>query len=114
MTSPNPFVFLVGSPRSGTTLLQRIVDAHAQLAITPETHWIARYYEKRKGLTPEGVVTPKLIRKLLSYHKFPQLGVGGPELEAVVHAGGRVSYADFVIGSFGFRAANRIATMSIS
>ena len=63
----NPFVFIVGCPRSGTTLLQRMVDAHSQIAIVPETHWIARWFEKRKGLTPEGFVRAKLIPK--SAHK---------------------------------------------
>jgi hypothetical protein len=34
----NPYVFYVGCPRSGTTLVQRIGDAHPQLAIHPELH----------------------------------------------------------------------------
>src|SRR5260370_29958752 len=33
----NPFVFIVGCPRSGTTLLQRLLYAHPALAITDET-----------------------------------------------------------------------------
>ena len=37
--SPDPYVFLVGSARSGTTLLRRIVDSHPQIAISRETHW---------------------------------------------------------------------------
>jgi hypothetical protein len=37
---PNPYVFIVGSPRSGTTLLRRIVEVHSQIAIAPETPWI--------------------------------------------------------------------------
>jgi hypothetical protein len=51
----NPFVFIVGCPRSGTTLLQRLLDCHPQVAVTPETHWIPRWYEKNgaKGITPE-------------------------------------------------------------
>src|SRR5207247_2425966 len=68
----NPFVFIVGCPRSGTTLLQRMVDAHSQIAIVPETHWIARWFEKRKGLTPEGFVRAKLIPKLLKNRRFAQ------------------------------------------
>jgi len=38
-----------------------MVDAHPQIAVVLETHWIPRYFEKRKGLTPEGFVTPGLI-----------------------------------------------------
>jgi hypothetical protein len=44
-TAPAPFI--VGVPRSGTTLLRLMLDAHPQLAIPAETHFI-----------------PKLIRRL--------------------------------------------------
>ncbi len=77
----NPYVFIVGSTRSGTTLLQRMVDAHPQIAVVNETRWIARYFEKRTGLTPEGFVTPELIPKLLEYHRFPKMKVGREELD---------------------------------
>jgi len=45
----NPYVFIVGCPRSETTLLQRIVDAHPDSAVVFETHWIPRRLEKRRG-----------------------------------------------------------------
>ena len=45
----NPYVFIVGCPRSGTTLLQRIVDAHPDIAVVFETHWILRWFEERRG-----------------------------------------------------------------
>jgi len=54
----NPFVFIVGCPRSGTTLLQRILDAHPLLTICPETFWVVYFYKKRIGLIPDGLVTP--------------------------------------------------------
>jgi hypothetical protein len=45
----NPYVFIVGCPRSGTTPLQRIVDAHPAIAVVFETHRIPRWLEKRRG-----------------------------------------------------------------
>ena len=39
MPSP-PAVFIVGSPRSGTTLLRMMLDSHPELAIPPETGFI--------------------------------------------------------------------------
>jgi hypothetical protein len=45
----NPYIFIVGCPRSGTTLLQRIVDAHPDIAVVFETHSIPRWLEKRRG-----------------------------------------------------------------
>lgn len=35
-----PMPFIVGSPRSGTTLLRLMLDAHPLLAIPPETGFI--------------------------------------------------------------------------
>jgi hypothetical protein len=93
---PNPYVFIVGAPRSGTTLLQRIVDAHPQIAITPESHWLASFYLKRKGITKDGYVTPKLIRKLLAHHKFPCLGLSRHDLKEAMGTGEPVHYSSFV------------------
>jgi hypothetical protein len=41
--SPAPFI--VGAERSGTTLLRLMLDAHPELAIPPETHFIDRAAE---------------------------------------------------------------------
>lgn len=38
---PPPSPFVVGVPRSGTTLLRLLLDAHSQLSIPPETGWLA-------------------------------------------------------------------------
>ena len=56
----NSYLFIVGCPRSGTTLFRHVVDAHPQIAITPEAHWIPLWFEERRELTAEGVVTPEL------------------------------------------------------
>jgi hypothetical protein len=36
----NPYVFIVGCPRSGTTLLKRVLNAHSRIAIIRESPWI--------------------------------------------------------------------------
>jgi len=69
----NPYLFIVGCPRSGTTLLQRMVNAHPQIAITPESHWIPHLYEKPWALNREGLITHKLIRELAAHPKFARL-----------------------------------------
>ena len=76
----NPYVFIVGCPRSGTTLPQGIVDAHPAIAIVFETHWIPRWLEKRKGPTPEGLVTPRLADPLLEDRRFKNLEVDHEEV----------------------------------
>jgi hypothetical protein len=98
----NPFVFIVGCPRSGTTLLQRMLDCHPQVAITPETHWIPRWYEKKKdkGITPEGLVTAKLLRKLFAFARFCELGLDQAEVEPLIEPQGTVSYSRFISALF--------------
>lgn len=41
-------IFVVGCPRSGTTLLQLLLDAHQAVAIAPETFFIERFWLKRE------------------------------------------------------------------
>ncbi len=95
---PNPYVFIVGCPRSGTTLLQLIVDAHPLIAITPETHWIPQLFERRKGLTPEGLVTRPLIEFLLELPGFTRLGITRDQLLTMLAGDRPVSYSSFVTG----------------
>ena len=96
----NPYVFIVGCPRSGTTLLRRIVSAHPQIVITPEAHWIPLWFAERRGLTPDGLVTPELIPALLAHDKFAMFGLGPDELTSLAGRGQQISFASFVTGIF--------------
>jgi hypothetical protein len=53
-----PFPFVVGMNRSGTTLLRMMLDAHSELTIPPETHFVpdAIKAAKADGATPESVL----------------------------------------------------------
>ena len=95
----NPCVFIVGCPRSGTTLLRRMVSAHPQIVITPEAHWIPLWFEQRRGLMPDGLVTPELVSELLAHKKF-LFGLGREALMSLAGDGQPISYASFVTGIF--------------
>lgn len=43
-------VFVVGAPRSGTTLVQAALDRHPDLAVHPETHFLTRWLVDHPGL----------------------------------------------------------------
>ncbi|HEV2496030.1 MAG TPA: sulfotransferase [Terriglobia bacterium] len=99
----NPFVFIVGCPRSGTTLLQRMVNAHPQIAITPESHWIPHLYQKLWAVTSAGVIEHKLVRELGKHPKFARLGIGREELkklERLSRNGHPLTYSSFVTAIF--------------
>jgi hypothetical protein len=94
----NPFVFLVGCLRSGTTLLQRIVEAHTQIAVIPETQWVPRWYERRVGLTEDGMVTPELGWRLREHPRFDRLGLKPGSVDALLER--PKHYARFVTELF--------------
>ncbi len=104
--SPNPFAFIVGAPRSGTTLLKRIVDAHPDVAITRETHWITQLIKGEENVSPALPATLELRSRLASHRRFARLrrdlalmGLHG-ELDRLLAPDREASYADLVSGVF--------------
>jgi hypothetical protein len=59
-------IFLVGCPRSGTTLLQSLIAAHPQIASFPETHFLVAPGRTRRGrwLTRLGLASPEMREQL--------------------------------------------------
>lgn len=94
---PGP-LFVVGVPRSGTTLLSSLLNAHREIAIAPETHYFTQHWGICvEALRPEGNGPHWLIDRLLETPEFRDLHLDGPELQAVhdlVPAGHQVTHAD--------------------
>jgi Sulfotransferase family len=90
--SESPYLFVVGCPRSGTTLLQRMLDNHPLLAVANDTHFIPRAPSLAEGLDPP--LTPELVEWVLGSQRFYRLGL--PEelvRKAAAHAR---TYGEFV------------------
>lgn len=97
----NPCLFVVGCPRSGTTLLQRMLDHHPQLAVANDSHFIPRVLEKHgrhcaqevldKGDLP---LSPELVRQTVEYHRFRRLELDASIIERA--AAGADTYRQFV------------------
>ncbi len=102
-----PYLFIVGCPRSGTTLLQRMVNAHPAIAITPESHWIPKFPSKPWCETSEGAITRKLRRRVLAHPKFARLGIDRKKLKRVAPKDEAVSYASLVSRIFDFYGLRR-------
>jgi hypothetical protein len=103
----NPYVFLVGAARSGTTLLQRMLDAHSQLAVVNETYWLPRRFWERAGLTEAGIVTEALLPKLLDSPKFSRMEVSEQDLRRLLSEEQPVRYERFVARIFDLYAARQ-------
>jgi len=92
----NPYVFVVGCPRSGTTLLQRMLDSHPQLAVANDTHFIIRMIRDRAEIDPE--LTPKLIKKIIQCPPFSNLEIPPDSVSDL--ARGSKSYTEFIIALY--------------
>jgi hypothetical protein len=96
----NPYVFFVGCPRSGTTLLGRIANAHPQLAVMHETRWIPRCFEWREELTPDGLVTERLLSRLRDPRALEALQIDESEMAELVRESDGIHFAGFVTELF--------------
>ena len=81
-----PAIFVVGVPRSGTTLLRLMLDAHPQVAIPAETHFLPRVIKTWKRLEREGEPREARVRAcvelMTSHRRWPELEVDAAALEA--------------------------------
>jgi hypothetical protein len=77
-----------------------MLDAHPQLAIIHETHWIPKFHEKARAESPEASVTPQLMAQLRKHPKFAALGIRRRDLDAWLGSGEPVGYAAFVSAVF--------------
>lgn len=96
----NPYVFIVGCPRSGTTLLQRIVNSHPEIAVAPESHWIPRLYAKPWAATERGMISRKLVTRLLAHPKFRRLNLGSDDVAELAEKAERSTYSELVSAIF--------------
>lgn len=71
----SPAVFVVGAPRSGTTLVRLMLDAHPRLAIPHETSFVPRALALGDGTGRE-----ELARFLIDFPTWPDLATSEWEL----------------------------------
>lgn len=79
MTKPAPGrFFLVGAPRSGTTLLQSMLATHPTIASFPESHFLLISSRSRRGrwMRKVGLVSPEMRQRLWCFLDE----IGHPEL----------------------------------
>src|SRR5690606_16718789 len=70
--------FIVGVARSGTTLLRLMLDAHPDLAIPPETHFVPRLVKEiERGAGPA-----EAHAFVTGHQRWPDWGLDADELRA--------------------------------
>jgi hypothetical protein len=80
-----PAPFVVGVSRSGTTLLRLMLDAHPDLAIPPETHFLPDVINecKREGASPDSVAD-----LIVEHRRFGDFGLDPGEVRARIAKSG--------------------------
>jgi hypothetical protein len=87
--------------------LQRIVDAHPQIAITPEMHWITDYFRHGKWLGPEGRVTPEQVAAMMEHKRFRQFEFSRAQFQELLVGGEPIPYVTFLNRLFALYARNK-------
>jgi len=85
-----PFPFIVGVNRSGTTLLRLMLDAHPDLAIPPETHFVPDLIAAANG----GATAAELADLIVGAPEWGDFGISADELASAI--GGAVGPGDSV------------------
>jgi hypothetical protein len=81
---PRPFV--VGAPRSGTTMLRLMLDAHPELAIPPETYFITKAQKTWRAAKrrPGEDRTETFIESVTGHKRWPDFHLDADEFAARV------------------------------
>lgn len=76
-------IFLVGCPRSGTTLLQQMLDAHPDIAIAPETHFIRSFFlSDQYGDLNDDYNYKQLVKSIVDIPEFTEMELDSEEFVA--------------------------------
>lgn len=91
--SINPFVFIVGCPGSGVSLVQQLLDRHSMMAVANDTHFIPAVLVE-SGHRGDVPINDDLIERVRSFQNFDRLGLSDVE---VYRAGGTArTFSGFV------------------
>ena len=95
-----PAPFIVGVGRSGTTLLRLMLDAHPELAIPPETHFVPELIE----FAHAGARADQLVTRMIAARTWSDFGLGEDELRTRVDALERPDVAAVLRSFYGLYA----------
>lgn len=90
---PGAPVFVVGCPRSGTTLLSAILDRHSQMAVTPETFFFHVLWHQLRG-DRDRFPVQELVKLFTEARYTRDLHLDPAQLEEAMGTG-EISVAEF-------------------
>jgi hypothetical protein len=93
MTARNPYLFVGGCPRSGTMLLQRMLDHHPLIALGNDSHFIPKCITERTN--PSALpLSSEMVECVRTYPRFKRLRLEDSAADRA--AEGSNTYGEFV------------------
>lgn len=84
----HPFPFIVGCSRSGKSLLKAMLDAHPEMAVAVETHFVAGVARNRRRYEgSDRFRTEIFLRDLVAGSALSELGLDQDEVRAAAASG---------------------------
>ena len=80
VTVPHPMPIIVGVPRSGTTLLRMMLDAHSELAVPPETGFLPALAD----LEPDSDAATSAWAIITGFHTWPDFRLDADALRTAL------------------------------
>lgn len=76
-------IFIVGAPRSGTTLLRLMLDSHRALAIPPETHFLKDIFEVNQS---RRITAQLMLSLIVRSRRWNDFGIDKDTLGDLLHS----------------------------
>lgn len=92
--APGPPFFVVGSARSGTTLLRLMLNSHPDVAVPPESRFITELY------TDEEVDAERTLQALGEHHRFGAWELSLDDVRKELGRSGRVHFVDVIAAAY--------------
>lgn len=92
--APRGPLFIIGNPRSGTTLLRLLLTAHAKILIPPECGFVVWLHDKYRDWPRTGAGIGKFVEDLVACRKFDTWNLDASSLAASIAAAAPASYAE--------------------
>jgi hypothetical protein len=93
-------IFIIGNPRSGTTLLRLMLTCHPRIAVPPEAGFLIELEPRFRRFAGGAVERDKFVEALLRSPKFEYWKLTEPVLRSTLAKAAPKNYADLVAGVY--------------
>jgi Sulfotransferase family len=93
-------IFIIGNPRSGTTLLRLMLTCHPRIAVPPEAGFLIELEPRYRGFAGDAAGRDSFVERLLQSPKFEYWKLSEPVLRSTLAKAAPKTYAELVAGVY--------------